>query len=198
MTTALAGIHSASARIIQRIVATTKTQFPRSVLAVLACVTVALQGRVITLLLPTVSFWQACVNGFEACGIVGCQLTILGRTADGYQGDTWPSLASGSRATANRALASGSQSPLAHPRFAVGLGGGGGPQLRGSPRRQGACGSTTTRSRNGLDRKRLPPRAGIKGVAWLPFWSWPLLGRLASANALWSWRTLVGRRCGST
>ena len=49
MATALAGIHSASARIILRIAAATKTQFTRSVLAVLACVTVSLRGKVIGL-----------------------------------------------------------------------------------------------------------------------------------------------------
>ena len=54
----------------------------------------------------TVSFRQACMNRFEACGIVGCQHTTLWRTADEYQQDTPPSGPPGGRSAAIRALAS--------------------------------------------------------------------------------------------
>ena len=52
-----------------------------------------------------VSFRQACMNRFEACGIVGCQLADLWRTADGYPEDTQPSGAAGRASAAVRALA---------------------------------------------------------------------------------------------
>ena len=52
-----------------------------------------------------VSFRQACMNRFEACGIVGCRFTILWRTADEYQKDARSSGAAGGRAAAVRALA---------------------------------------------------------------------------------------------
>jgi hypothetical protein len=54
-----------------------------------------------------VSFRQACMNRFEAYGIVGCELTILWRTVDEYQQDRRASGPLGGRSEAIRALASG-------------------------------------------------------------------------------------------
>jgi len=56
-------------------------------------------------LAEAVSFRQACVNRFGACGIVGCELTILWRTADGHQTETRSSGPVGGRSTAIRVLA---------------------------------------------------------------------------------------------
>ena len=53
----------------------------------------------------TVSFRQACMNLFEACGIVGCQHRTLWRMADEYQEDTGPSWAAEGSSAAIRAVA---------------------------------------------------------------------------------------------
>ena len=52
-----------------------------------------------------VSFRQACMNLFEACGIVGCQRRTLWRTADGYQEETRSSCPAGGPSAAIRAVA---------------------------------------------------------------------------------------------
>jgi putative transposase len=52
-----------------------------------------------------VSLRQACMNRFEACGIVGCRFTILWRATDEYQTDTRSARFPGGRAAAVRAVA---------------------------------------------------------------------------------------------
>ena len=97
-----------------------------------------------------VSFRQACMNRFEACGIVGCQLTILWRTADEIPDrhatfrPRWRAFGGDSSVGVGRRKRS-----LAHPRFTVGLGGEDGPHATGFAGRPERCGSTITRSRNG-------------------------------------------------
>ena len=52
-----------------------------------------------------VSFRQACMNRFEASGIVGCRRRTLWRTADEYQEDRRPSCPAEGASTAIRAVA---------------------------------------------------------------------------------------------
>ena len=53
----------------------------------------------------SVSFRQACMNRFEACGIVSCQHRTLWRTADEYQKDMWPACPVGGSSAAVRGVA---------------------------------------------------------------------------------------------
>ena len=148
------------------------------------------------------SFRQACMNCFEACGIVGCRFTILWRTAHEFQ--TGKRSALEGRAAAVRAVAKSAEGPCANPRFVVGFGGEAGPRVRDQPYCQGTASRLLfaeetawagTGCRPGFHRGAL--RTTLKRVPGLPFLSWLLPRRLVRATVRWSWKTRSGRRCGS-
>ena len=156
------------------------------------------------------------MNCFERCGIVGCQNTILWRTAYGYQKGTRPSCAAGRRAAAVRAVAWDSEASRTYPRFPVGIGGRHGRQvwdfphgpstrrqLRGPEeapqaedrrqpsRAQEAHRATTGRCQQRACKQRSRPvyRTDSLCVGRTNLQSCP-------ANVFWSWKTAAEQRCG--
>ena len=143
------------------------------------------------------SFRQACMNRFEACGIVGCELTILWRTADEYQQDSasfrpgWRAFGGDSSVGVRRASVR-----LAHPRFAVGA-------AVKMARSYGICRTARALRVNYYALKKRVEQASAaapglpEGGTVATFLELAPPDLPGVANALGSWKTLAGRRCGS-
>ncbi len=80
-----------------------------------------------------VSFRQACMNRFEACGIVGNGHGTPWRMADEHEEETQTSHPTGKPSAAIRGLAWDSHGTLADSRAVVGRGGEDGRHVRASP-----------------------------------------------------------------